>query len=81
MALSASSLDIQVTLGTMVRGRPDDTTRAAPALMGSGVPAAGVWVMTWFSGMLRLLCLDMSTTCSRAAAIWLSDKEWVSGSP
>src|ERR1043166_4885793 len=57
------------TFGTVVCGRPDDTTSVTLLLMRTSVPAVGFWLITDPLGTVRLVAVVIAPTVNVAAVI------------
>src|SRR6476661_8261457 len=69
IAVLAAACVRPTTFGTVVCGRPDETTRATEVLMTTSLSAAGVWLITEPLGTVVLDCVVIVPTVSVAPVI------------
>src|ERR1043166_4380099 len=69
IAVVAAACVNPTTFGTVVCGRPDDTTRVTLLLTRTSVPAVGFWLITDPLGTVRLVAVVTVPTASVAPVI------------
>src|SRR6185437_1172565 len=69
IAVVAAACVEPTTFGTVVCGRPVDTTSATAVLITTSAPAAGVWLITEPAGTVRLVAVVIVPTVNVAPVI------------